>query len=176
MQCRRRLRVEEKVQPEDTRSSRICKIYTDFCQPDKLDLTEFDKTLCFVVLHSKVSWIERRHLSNVRDGVVQHSLRVCIRAYSFHLRQGGYVFVVVCMFVCLLATSRKNFWTDLHEIFRQGWQWTNEQTRKFWWRYGSRIRLQIATLVRRALAEVWTVPVLLVVAVAARPIIWSLRG
>jgi len=32
--------------------------------------------------------------------------------------QGGYVFVVVCLFVCLL-----NFKTDLHEIFREGWQW-----------------------------------------------------
>ena len=35
---------------------------------------------------------------------------------------------------------------------------------KFWWRSGSRIRIwiRIATLVRRALAEVGTVPVLLV--------------
>jgi len=31
--------------------------------------------------------------------------------------QGGYVFVVVC----LLATLRKNFQTDLHGIFREGW-------------------------------------------------------
>ena len=63
-------------------------------------------------------------------------------------------------FVCLLATLRKNFWTDLHEIFTEGWQWANEQMIKFWWRSGSRIR--IATLVRRALAEVCTVPALLV--------------
>jgi len=27
---------------------------------------------------------------------------------------------------------------DLHEIFREGWQWANEQTIKFWWRSGSR--------------------------------------
>jgi len=33
---------------------------------------------------------------------------------------GGYVFVVVCLYVCLLATLRKNFQTDLHEIFREG--------------------------------------------------------
>ena len=33
---------------------------------------------------------------------------------------------------------------------------------KFWWQSGSRIRIQIATLVRRGLAEVCTVPVLLV--------------
>jgi len=35
-----------------------------------------------------------------------------------YLRQGGYVFDVACLFVCLLATLRKNFRTDLHEILR----------------------------------------------------------
>jgi len=87
---------------------------------------------------------------------------------SFHYpRQEGYVIVVVCLSVCLLAAIlRKNVQTDLHEIFREGWPWTNEQTIKFWWRPGSQIRILIrvgiATLVRRALAEVCTVPVLLV--------------
>ena len=28
----------------------------------------------------------------------------------------------VCLSVCLLATLRKNFRTDLHEIFRECWQ------------------------------------------------------
>ena len=57
---------------------------------------------------------------------------------------------------------------DLHEIFREGWQWASEQMVKFWWRSGSRIgiriqiRIRIATLVRCALVEVCTVPVLLV--------------
>jgi len=37
-------------------------------------------------------------------------------AYSH--RQGGHVIVVVC----LLATLHKNVRTDLHEIFREGWQ------------------------------------------------------
>jgi len=36
-----------------------------------------------------------------------------------------------CLSVCLLATLCKNFRTDLHEIFREGWQWANEQTIKF---------------------------------------------
>jgi len=27
----------------------------------------------------------------------------------------------------------KNFQTDLHEIFREGWQWVSEQMIKFWW-------------------------------------------
>ena len=51
------------------------------------------------------------------------------------------------------------------EIFREGWQWANEQTVKFWWRSGSRIRIRIriATLVRRALPEVCTVQVPLVI-------------
>ena len=84
------------------------------------------------------------------------------RLGSFYLRQGGYVIVVVCLSVCLLATLRKNFRTDLHEIFRKGWQWASEQKIKFWWRSGSWLRIRIATLVRRALAEVRTVPVLLV--------------
>jgi len=69
----------------------------------------------------------------------------------------------VCLFVSLLATLRKIFWMDLHEIFREGWP-ANEQTIKFWWRSGSRIRIwiRVVALVRRALAEIWTVPVLLV--------------
>jgi len=38
------------------------------------------------------------------------------------------------MSVCLLVTLRKKFKTDLHEIFREGWQWAIEQMIKFWWR------------------------------------------
>ena len=64
------------------------------------------------------------------------------------------------LFVCLLATLHKNVQTDLHEIFWEGWLWANEQMIKFWWRSGSWIR--IVTLVRRALAKVCTVLVLLV--------------
>ena len=68
--------------------------------------------------------------------------------------------------VCLLATLRENFGTDMHEIFREGWQWTNKEMVTFWWRSGSRVWIQIqihiATLVTCALAEVCTVPALLV--------------
>jgi len=42
----------------------------------------------------------------------------------------------VCLSVCLLATLRRNFPTDLHEIFREGWQWVTEQKIKFCWRSG----------------------------------------
>jgi len=56
----------------------------------------------------------------------------------FYLRQAGYIFWVVCLSVCLLATLRKNFWTDLREIFREVWQWAVEQMIKFWWQSGHR--------------------------------------
>ena len=35
------------------------------------------------------------------------------------------------LFLCLSATSRKNFRTDLHEIFREGWQLATEQRSTF---------------------------------------------
>jgi len=43
----------------------------------------------------------------------------------------------VCLSVCLLTTLCKNFQMDLHEIFREGWQWANEQMIKFRWQSGS---------------------------------------
>ena len=75
-----------------------------------------------------------------------------------------------CMSVCLLPTLCKNFRPDLREIFREGWQLAIKYIIKFWWRPGLRIR--IATLVRRALAEVCTVPMLLV----AFNSLWKPRG
>jgi len=50
----------------------------------------------------------------------------------FYLCQGGYVFVVVCLSVCLLATLCKNVQTDLHEIFTEG---CNEPVNK-WLNFG----------------------------------------
>jgi len=71
------------------------------------------------------------------------------------------------LFVCLLATLRKNFQANLHEIFRDGcWQWANKQMIAFSCRSQTASPdggTDIATVVRRALAEVCTVPVLLVV-------------
>jgi len=53
-----------------------------------------------------------------------------------------------CLFVCLFVSNlRKKFQTDLHEIFREGWQWLNGQMIIFlvakndfifWWQSGSR--------------------------------------
>ena len=51
-------------------------------------------------------------------------LRVCV--LYIYLRKGRCVIVVVCLSVCLLLTLRKkNFPTDLHESFRDCWQWLN---------------------------------------------------
>jgi len=77
-------------------------------------------------------------------------------------KEDMFLSLFVCLSICLLATVHKNFRADLHEIFREGWQWVNKQTIKFWWRSGSRIQICIMTLVRHALAEVCTVPVLLI--------------
>jgi len=67
-----------------------------------------------------------------------------------------------CLSVCLLSSLCKNFQTYLHKIFKEEWQWANEQMIKFWWWSGSGIWICIATLVRRPSAEVCTVAVFLV--------------
>jgi len=48
---------------------------------------------------------------------------------SYYLRQGEYAIIVVCP----LVTLHKNLQMDLHKIFREGWQWANEQVIKFYW-------------------------------------------
>jgi len=57
---------------------------------------------------------------------------------------------------------RKNLQTNLREIFREGWKWANEHMIKFLWQSGSWIQICITTLLRHALVEVCSVPVLLV--------------
>jgi len=42
------------------------------------------------------------------------------------------LFVSNCLSVCQLTTLRKNFGTDLHEISREGWQWSSKQVVKSW--------------------------------------------
>jgi len=42
------------------------------------------------------------------------------------------MFSLLFVRVCLLATLHKNSQTDLHEIFREGWQCANEQMITFW--------------------------------------------
>jgi len=73
------------------------------------------------------------------ENTLRRNFHPSLNKEHFYLRQGGYVFVVVCLSVCLsvMKQLRKNFQTDLHESFRECWQWVNEQLIKFWWRSGS---------------------------------------
>ena len=52
---------------------------------------------------------------------------LCLASLLTHL----FVCLFICLSVCLLATLRKNFRTDLHDIFREGWKWANEQMINF---------------------------------------------
>jgi len=76
---------------------------------------------------------------------------------EIYFHQGGYVIFIVY----LLATLRRNFQMDCMKFSGKVGN-ANEQTIKFWWQSVSWIRICIVTLLRRALAEVCTVPVLLV--------------
>jgi len=83
-----------------------------------------------------------------------------------YLRQGGFVFVVVCLSVCLSVSSFAQKLLNGFAWNLQGRlatdQWTNI---KFWWRSPTDSPgggTDIATLVRCALAEVCSVPVVLV--------------
>ena len=96
----------------------------------------------------RLQWLSRcRPVTSqltIGDVIICRCVRVCMWHWPIHvharlhnyLRQGGHVLVVdclsACLFVSLLATLRKNFRTDLHEISREGWQWANELTIKFW--------------------------------------------
>ena len=112
----------------------------------------------------RLSELKRSKLYNMECYAMKHCIScdqsAIGRSSPYYCHHGGCVFVAACL--CLLATLRKKVQTDLHEIFREGRQWANEQMIEFWWRSRSRIRSHIATLVRRALAEVYTVPVCLV--------------
>jgi len=78
--------------------------------------------------------LRRASEMKLTSSIIQATATSTVRC---HLRQGGHVFVVVCLSVSLLATLCKNFRTDLHEILSDGWQWATEQTIKFWWPSGS---------------------------------------
>ena len=47
---------------------------------------------------------------------------------------------VVCMYVCMLPTFLKNYWTELHEIFRGDLSSSKDQSIRFWERSGQRSR------------------------------------
>jgi len=94
---------------------------------------------------------------------------VCTAGIIIYLRQGGYVIVVYfCLSVSLSVSNFvRKLLNGLHEILRESsWQWADEQMIKFWWR--SRLRIRIATALRRALTEVCTVSVLSLAMAALR--------
>jgi len=102
------------------------------------------------MLSSKHSGLERLASSMLRNWwhYLRLTRRLCFRC---------------CVFVSPSVSSQlgtKTFQMDWNKIFREGWQWANKQMITFSWRSASRIH--IVTLVRHALAEVCTVPVLLV--------------
>jgi len=46
--------------------------------------------------------------------------------------------IVLCLSVCLFVSNfAQKLLNGLHEIFREGWQFANEQMIRFWWRSGS---------------------------------------
>jgi len=86
--------------------------------------------------------------ASIEVSSVQHRKVTLITSATF----GGSTGLVFYrrLYVCLSASNfEQNVRTDLHKIFRQGWQLAKEQTIKFWWRSGPRIRIRIATLIRR---------------------------
>ena len=70
------------------------------------------------------------------------SLMRCINAEkgvfgAFYFRQGRYVLSAVCLFVCLLATSHHNCWSDHRENFARDVSFDKEATVKFCKSFGS---------------------------------------
>jgi len=60
-------------------------------------------------------------LLNIHLNSLFHKLGVFVTA----AKEVMFSSLFVCLFVCLSGTLRKNIQTDLHEIFREGWQWAN---------------------------------------------------
>ena len=50
----------------------------------------------------------------------------------YYVRHGRYVMPGICLSVCLLATSHKNYWMDLHENFTTDVSVHKEELLKFW--------------------------------------------
>jgi len=86
-----------------------------------------------------------RHVTAESSSTTRESWGILLRKKLGTLVTSAKEDMFLSLFVCLLATLRKNVQTDLHEIFREGWPWAIEQMIKFWWRSGSRIRIRIAT-------------------------------
>jgi len=62
---------------------------------------------------------------------IDQSIDRCL--FSFYIRHGGYVFIGVSRFVCLLAGLRKNYSNNFHKIRWKGGTWATQETVWFWW-------------------------------------------
>jgi len=86
---------------------------------------------------------------------------------TYCTRQGGYVFIVVCLSVCLSVSNFAQKNSERICMKFSGKVGNGPMNKRL--DFGGdpvHIRIRIATLVRRALAEVCTVPVLLVLITA----------
>ena len=52
----------------------------------------------------------------------------------------SFIGLFVCMYVCMLPTFLKNYWTELHEIFKDDLSSSKNQSIRFWERSGQRSR------------------------------------
>ena len=54
--------------------------------------------------------------------------------FTYYICQAGYVFVIVCLSVCLSVSNfAQKLPNGFARNFREDWQWANEQMIKFWW-------------------------------------------
>ena len=74
-------------------------------------------------------------ISGYTCATVQFIVWVCYACITTFLLPRRRLCFRRCLSVCLLATLCKNFQTDLHESFREGW--AIDQLIKFWWQSGS---------------------------------------
>ncbi len=86
----------------------------------------FDKFLSKVLLNRINEWCSGRFPLSTTE--TEHEL-------ARYLRQGGYVFasvsLFVCLFVCLSSTLRKKLLTNFYENFRKGPERAKEQSIRF---------------------------------------------
>jgi len=110
------------------RSLQVCDLVADLQRAGVCDeVCDLHSVMECRLFWTQVGWTKRRRCgSNYFDHlfITSNSISWKFRTASVIISANEDVFVV-----CLLATLRWNFWTDLHKSFREGWQWVNEQTK-----------------------------------------------
>ena len=62
----------------------------------------------------------------------QFNLGIFLFITSATKGEGGYVFTLFCLPVCLYTGYLKKLWTDLEEILCTGWVCGNDELIRFW--------------------------------------------